>query len=74
MAGRPEVGSGVTVARGIAAPDVAALQALPQVDPGIAERQALLTALGAVTARSGDRVEVCARSGHGAYRCKYFFT
>ena len=74
MARRPEVRGGVTVARGVAAPDVSALQALPQVDPGVAELEALLTALGAVTARSGDRVEVCARSGHGHYRCKYFFT
>jgi hypothetical protein len=64
----------VTVARGIAAPDVAALQALPQVDPGIAELEALLAALGPFLARDGDRVEVCAGSRHGAYCCKYFFT
>ena len=74
MAGRLEMGRGVAIARGVAAADMPALQALPQVDPGVAELEALLAALGALIARRRDRGKVGARSGHDRYFVRYFFT
>lgn len=46
MAGFMEVLGGVFVLGGVAAADVAALEANPQVNPGVAGLQALLAALG----------------------------
>ena len=58
MAGGMEVRRGVAMPRRVAAADVAALQALAQVDPGVAEIEALLAALGAFIPWVGNRIQV----------------
>src|SRR4029079_17461769 len=45
VSARRRVGGGVAVRRAVAAPDVTAAQADPQVQPGIAALQAVLAAL-----------------------------
>jgi hypothetical protein len=65
MAGGGEMGGGVLVSRGVAATDMPALQALAQVDPRVAEIEALLAPVSALVAGDGDAVEVGAFT-HGA--------
>jgi hypothetical protein len=59
-----EVLGGVLVLRRIAAADVAAGEAEPQVDPGVPHLQALLTTV-AVRAHVADLVQV-GTTGHGS--------
>src|SRR5205823_5183054 len=61
---RMEVARGVLVLRIVAAADVAARQAHPQVDPRVARFQAFLAAVGVAGARSVDLMKVRAVPGH----------
>jgi hypothetical protein len=54
----------VLVLRGIATPDVAANAAEPQMDPGVADLQALLTTLGRPWGNVANLVEMATRGAH----------
>src|ERR1700722_11538835 len=58
VADRIRVGAGMTKWRGVAAADMPARQAQPQVDPGGADPQALLAALGRIRHHRADQAEV----------------
>ena len=60
MFGRMKMLCRVLVLRGIAAADMAALEAQPQMHPAVAHLQALLAAIGWMRTDLSDLTEMCA--------------